>query len=221
MAQTSASKRVNKGCLIAIGIMASVLVVSVVFLGFVAYRIAEHPKVRKLVGRASKVVSITLEAAQAPGAEELAALGCQEVMVFDRDKWLEIEREWAALEDFADDASDRKRGPIEDDETGLDKDDAKKVQVEVADDDVEQAPPPSPLVFCMVKAESDLTCEDIVRKYVEAVPSAGEALSAMIVEEHRPKEDAQRCGGVYKRDGTFIRAVDEEGFPGRLLRLDD
>ena len=67
-------------------IVLGVMVVGALVLGIVVFRMMQDPEVRKFVSAAREGMSVYVDAAQAPGAAELRALGCRDAMVVDTER---------------------------------------------------------------------------------------------------------------------------------------
>ncbi len=102
--QGAPPKKGMSGCIVALLVLAGVVVIGVVIVGYGAWRVYSSPegqKLAKVVGESAKLAE---EARTAPGTAELRKSGCQEAMVMD------IARMEALGRDLAD-AAPAKRAP--------------------------------------------------------------------------------------------------------------
>ena len=141
--------------------------------GFGIYRLSQDPDVRRMVSAASEGLSVYVEARNAPGADTMRELGCQDAMVIDTARLVELARTFES-----------------DGGTGFDED------------------PVSPMLLCQVGWRSELSCPEIVRAYVQAVPDAPDKVIVQI-SVVRITGDKPRCGGIYARDGTLLEPLEE------------
>jgi hypothetical protein len=83
-------KKSNRGCLVALGIVAAVLLLLLVVVGVVIHRAASSPEGRKVLGLVRGSARMVGESTTAPGTGELRALGCDSAMVMDMNSWLRV-----------------------------------------------------------------------------------------------------------------------------------
>jgi hypothetical protein len=76
-------KSSNRGCLIALAIVGSLGLLSVIGVAIAIYSIAQNEDVRKIASAVGEGMEIMKEAQTAPGTDELRKLGCDQAMVLD------------------------------------------------------------------------------------------------------------------------------------------
>ncbi len=183
--QTSArpKKRGNKGCLIAALIVLGLFFLCIVAVGVVIYRASQDPEVRKAWAAAQEGMQAVMEATNAPGTDEMRALGCNQAMVIDTAR---LNKVAGALEDEPSEGE----APV----------------------DATEPPEvfgPSPMLMCQLRRRTELTCEELVKAYVAAAPEAEEKMKVQIIEQGLGNNKV-RCSGVYGRDGQFIEPLDDD-----------
>jgi hypothetical protein len=83
-------KRSNRGCFIALAIVGGLGVLVLAVAGFGIYRFANSSEGKAVFGTVGDMVELATEAQHAPGAKEVAALGCDTAMAMDMDKMQRI-----------------------------------------------------------------------------------------------------------------------------------
>ena len=78
--------------------------------------------------------------------------------------------------------------------------------------------PPAPrdlpplMVMCQVPRSSTLTCEQVVRTYVDAVEAAPPVVVAQVFIE-RIRGSEIRCGGTFDQSGKLLKPMEEVPLP--------
>jgi hypothetical protein len=86
----SPPRRSNRGCVIALAVVGGVGTLVVGGAAFGIYRFAHSEQGKMLVGTVGDVAGLALDAQHAPGAKEVAALGCDSAMAMDMDRMQRI-----------------------------------------------------------------------------------------------------------------------------------
>lgn len=73
----------NRGCWIALGVVAGLALLALIAVGIGIYAIAQNKDVRKIASAVGEGMEIMKEAQRAPGTAELRKLGCDQAMVLD------------------------------------------------------------------------------------------------------------------------------------------
>lgn len=76
-------KSSNRGCIIALGIVGALALLSVIAVAIIIYSIAQNEEVRKIASAVGEGMDIMKEAQNGPGTDELRTLGCDQAMVLD------------------------------------------------------------------------------------------------------------------------------------------
>jgi hypothetical protein len=88
-------KSSNKGCIIALVIVGSLALLSVIAVAIVIYSIAQNEEVRKIASAVGEGMDIMKEAQTAPGTDELRSkLGCEQAMVLDMQRLVKLAKKF-------------------------------------------------------------------------------------------------------------------------------
>src|SRR4051812_31448639 len=83
-------KKASRGCLVALGALSALVMVSALVGGVLVYRFANTKEGKSLVGLVKNTTSMMAEAARAPGTNELRELGCDTAAVIDVERMGEL-----------------------------------------------------------------------------------------------------------------------------------
>lgn len=85
----------GRGCLIALAIFGGVIVLGVVGMVVGIVMFAKSADGKKIIGIVGEGIEITQESLNAPGTSELRALGCEQAMVMDLEKFVTMASKYA------------------------------------------------------------------------------------------------------------------------------
>jgi hypothetical protein len=80
----------SNGCLVAVGVLAGVTLLSCLVGGLVLWRVSKNPEVMKVLNTIGEGAKLAIEGSKAPGAEELRKAGCPQAIIVDGRRMTEL-----------------------------------------------------------------------------------------------------------------------------------